>query len=321
MVVLLRESRSSPYQWTDIASLQPSHFASGYARGFELYFKKGETSNNFFINVSFNIGEVCPAGMKKKYKLLIFIAILVLFIGLNQLRASDFLQNNFYKISSPLNKFFWRAGNSVSDILTIPLKVKALQQENKSLNEQNILLKQKISQTYGLSQENEILKTALKFSQESKLNLIMANVLSYDGSAGKVIISKGRQDGIYEDMPVITQEGALVGSISKALDDFSEVFLITSPENSFEIEIQSREIVLAAGRGKGQTVGFTLAPQNILIAPGDLVRTTAQEGKFPKGILVGEVSEIKNNQADAFQEGQITPYFTPRNLNILFIVL
>jgi len=261
--------------------------------------------------------------MRKKYKFLIIVGFLAAIFAFNQLGLAGFFQNNFSKITAPFSKLLWRVGDSVSDVLVIPFKLKQLKEENKSLTEQNIILKQKIAQLAPLLQENETLRTAFKFAQEKKIDLMMADVLSYDESLGTITVSKGRQEGLSEGMTVVTKEGAVAGRVEKVFDDFSSVVLITSLKSSFEIEIEieSQEIILAAAMGQGQTIKFNLAPQNSLINPGSLARTTALGGTFPKGILVGEVKNVKNNQTDSFQEGEITPYFDIETLGILFVIL
>jgi len=72
--------------------------------------------------------------------------------------------------------------------------------------------------------------------------------------------------------------------------------------------------------GEGQNLLFQLAPQDAIIKNSDLVKTATLGGKFPKGIIVGEVIECWGGDVSSFKQGLIYPYFLKSDLNQLFVI-
>jgi rod shape-determining protein MreC len=260
--------------------------------------------------------------MKKRLKFLIIaLSIVSVFFLINKF-ANDFIKNGLYKISAPLQKIAWQAGDWVSNGLVLPFRLDNLRLENQQLVKQNLLLKEQIIALKSQGEENIALRAALKIADEQKFQLILADVLSQDPPGNFLTINKGEKDGLVEGSAVITAEGALVGRVEKALNDFSQVLLITAKDSSFDIEIQNEEksILAVAKGGDGQSLFFELVPQDVVIKIGDLVKTTNLSGKFPKNIMVGEVAEFQKGDASSFQRGKILPYFLKSAFNQLFVI-
>jgi len=259
--------------------------------------------------------------MKKGYKTLIILLLLAGCFFLTNRFLGDTLKNTFYKISAPLQKAVWKAGDKISDGLTLPFRLKNIQLENERLIKQNLSLKQENLNLKALQEENNNLKAALQIAAEQKLELSLADVTAKDPEGNFLVIAKGKKDGLSEGLAVITADGALVGRIEKTFDDFSQVLLITAKKSSFDIEIQDEKSTLAVAKGgEGQSLFFELAPQDAVIQNGNLVKTTTLGGKFPKNIIVGEVIEFQKAASGSFQEGQILPYFLKNNPNQLFVI-
>jgi len=261
--------------------------------------------------------------MKKRLKFFIIILLLAgLFILFNRF-AADFFKNTTYKISAPIQHIVWKTGDWVSDVMVLPFRFNNLLLENQRLIKENLLLKNGLVKINYLNDENAALRAALKISIEQKLQLALVDVLAKDPQGDFLVISKGKEDGLIEGLAVITAEGALVGRVEKIFDNSSEVLLITAKKSSFDIEIQqeNEDILAMAKGGGGQVLFFELVPQDVVIENGYLIKTTALTGKFPKNIIIGEVSELQKGEADSFQRGRISPYFLKGRLVQLFVVI
>ena len=96
-------------------------------------------------------------------------------------------------------------------------------------------------------------------------------------------------------MPVIVTDG-VVGAVSEVYPYSSRVKLVTSPDMSFSATIQrydARTFALAQGvSGNENYIELDNIPQNIDIIKGDRVVTRGLGGVFPKGLLIGEVTEV-----------------------------
>ena len=76
---------------------------------------------------------------------------------------------------------------------------------------------------------------------------------------------------------------------------------------------------LAQGKGNLR-IDLNLVPQEKDIAKEDLVFTTVLAGVFPRGLLVGEIKEVKNSDISNFQEAEIERYFKNNLLGTLFVI-
>ena len=124
-------------------------------------------------------------------------------------------------------------------------------------------------------------------------------------------------------MPVITKEKIVVGSIEKIYKNFSRVLLLSNQKSSFDVEIQSKESdeIYGLAQGEGDLrIRLKFIPQEEKIAKGDMVFTTVLTGIFQKGLLVGEIGEVKKTDLSAFQEAEIDPYFKRNLSEILFVI-
>ena len=273
--------------------------------------------------------------LKKKYqKILLVLGVISISSFLINKFAPQALQNVFHSALSPIEKTFWKSGENISAFITGIFKKSDLKTENEKLISENLLLKKQLVNFFSLQNENQEFKQALCFGDENDFDLLAGEVIAQNINKDYLLINQGLTNGIEKNMPVITAEGALVGSISEVSDDFSRVQLISSTEINFDVLLQSTQqdtstttkklltknvLGLVHGEGGGN-IRIEMVPKEDEIKQGDLVITTNLGGEFPKGLIVGEISSVKRNEAEPFQEGTISPYFKLGQLNSLFII-
>lgn len=251
--------------------------------------------------------------------------ILIIFIGILFIISLNFFQkevkNFFYFISSPIQKWLWKAGKNISSFFETISEIKNLKKENEELKleierliAENLTLKE-------LKKENEILREALNLELKKEFELKFAQVIGKDISQDFISIDKGFVDGLSEGFSVITQQKSLVGKIVKVYKNFSKVQLLTTKDFSFDVKIAEKDIYgIAKGKGSFK-LSLEFIPKEKEISIGDKVLTSALGGKFPAGILVGEVGKIKRLDISPFQEAEIQPAFGIQKLDFLFIIL
>lgn len=255
----------------------------------------------------------------KKIGIIVILGI-ILFLALNLTSARKEIKNFFYLISSPIQKWFWQTGEKVSAFFTTITEIKNLKRENEELKlkiqellSENISLKE-------LKKENEILRTALNIGLEKEFSLVFAQVIGKDIAQDSIFINKGSKDGILKNSPVITQQKILVGKISEVYKNFSKVMLLSNKESSFDVKILDTEIY-GVVKGKGNfKIFLDFVPQEKEIKKGDLVITSMLGGIFPKGLLVGEIIEVKKSDVEPFQQAELKPAFNIDEIENLFII-
>ncbi|MBZ9572002.1 rod shape-determining protein MreC [Patescibacteria group bacterium] len=257
--------------------------------------------------------------MSKKNKILIIVIGILLFLFLNFFQKE--IRNFFYKISEPIQRVLWGAGDRVSGFFETITKINKLKKEADELKLKNQELLAKIAFLEELKKENEILREALNIELQKEFTLSFAQVLGKDSIKDSILIDKGSKDGISEGFPVITQSRVLLGKISEVYQNFSKVSLISDKENSFDAKIQESEIY-GVIKGKGSLKVFLdLIPQDKEIREGDLVVTTSLGGIFPPGILVGQIGKVGKSDILPFQEAEISPMFSLNEVEKVFVIL
>jgi len=257
---------------------------------------------------------------KRKILILIIIIGLLLIFSLNLFQKE--VKCFFYFISSPIQKILWRAGDRLSDFFEMIDKTENLKKENEELKLKNQELISQIAQSIELEKENKVLREALGIGLEKEFKLAMAEVISKDISQDSILINKGFEDGITNNLPVISQQKNLIGRIGEVYENFSRVILIFNKESSFDAKIlEAKEDISGAVKGKGNLQLFLdLVPREKEIKEGDFVITTSLGGIFPRGLLVGQIEKVLRNDIEPFQQAKIKPALDIKNLEIVFII-
>jgi len=257
----------------------------------------------------------------KVNKILLIVIVFLLLIFVNRFFL-DTTKNIFYNIGSPFQNFFWKIGDSSSNFLQSFLEIKSLKKDNQKILKQNQNLLVKIQEIENLKEENEELREVLGFELNKEFELILVESISRETNGDFILVSEGEEKGILQGMPVITKEKVIVGRIDKVYKDFSRILLISNKESNFDVEIQKEDDkIYGLAQGKGNLkVDLELVPQEKNIVEGDLIFTTILAGVFPKGLLVGEIKEIKESDVSNFQKAEINPYFKNNLSEMLFVI-
>ncbi len=250
------------------------------------------------------------------------IAILLILLTLNKFFLNE-VKNAFYTITSPIQNVLWKKGEEFSGLLQTLFELRSLKIENQELLKQNQKFLSIMGEIKNLRKENQTLREVLNLGLEKDFEMILVEVISKETEGDFILVSKGKEDGISEGMPVITKEKVVVGSIEKVYKNFSRILLLSNQKSSFDVEIQSKENgeIYGLAQGEGDLrIRLKFVPQEKELAKGDTVFTTVLTGIFPKGLLVGEIIEVKKSDVSAFQEAEIEPYFKRNLLEILFVI-
>lgn len=249
-------------------------------------------------------------------------AVVLLIIAMNLFQGP--LKSFYYTISSPISSIFLKAGSNSANFFTSLINFKGLQRENSNLKRENqqlltalSMLENHVSQTYAL-------QGALETTKGEQFSLQPAQVTGFDLVNGLITINIGSNEGVKENMPVISQEKALYGKVTKAYATFSEVMLISSKKSVVDVKIQhagAESSVHGAIKGEGGNgVYLDLVSSDAQINEGDIIITSALEGIFPQNLLVGKITSVSKNDSKAFQNAKIQPFFDVKSADALFVI-
>lgn len=252
------------------------------------------------------------------------VIIIAGFIFLNFSKADFRIKNSANWLFSPIQKIFYKSGNQITNYLSSIFSANSLSQKNELLEKQNLELKAQILQFEEFSKENEILKKQLnsKLSEDDENNYIFANVANYspDNFSQYFMIDKGVHDGIQKDSAVIISGNILVGKVIEVFSFAAKVLLISDSSSSVNALAQKSRISGALKGSEGGGIFLEMIPQDKNIEVGEQVITAGLNRVFPKGLLIGEASEVLANDVEAFKRVRIKPIVNLGNIETVFVV-
>ena len=187
--------------------------------------------------------------------------------------------------------------------------ISQLRAENAKLRSDVDRLSQQAVLVLELQRENAELRAELSFERSNpQYKWTSARIIGFDPSnlVQAVIIDRGSANGVAEGMTVITPLG-LVGQVIQSAPNTSKVLLATDLSSSTDALVQStRAKGVVNGSRTGQLL-MTYIPQGVKVQTGDRVVTSGIGGIFPPGLLVGTVTDVRQNDVDLFQSAQLEP--------------
>ncbi len=174
--------------------------------------------------------------------------------------------------------------------------------------------------------ENAQLRALLDFAQTNpsydiRGGQIIARVIG-DGASlftHPIQIDLGEIHGIRQGMPVVTDRG-LVGRIAHVYPRSSDILLITDPRSNVNVMTQaSRAQGVLRGR-VGQPPIMELISPDIAISEGEIIITSGLGGHFPKGLVVGQVTEVIHNDNLMFQSAVIQPTVDFDRMELVLVI-
>ncbi|WP_204190504.1 rod shape-determining protein MreC [Mammaliicoccus sciuri] len=177
-----------------------------------------------------------------------------------------------------------------------------------------------------LEKENKALKKELDMKDISQFNPISATVIgrSPDQWMNTVIIDKGKKSGMKENMAVITSEG-LVGRIKKANQFSSQVELISTSVKTSKLSVDIQQddenifgMINRYDENKDLLV-ISDIDNKYSIKKGSKVLTNGLGDQLPKGILVGKVEKVENDEYGLSKVAYIKTSTNIKELNHVYV--
>jgi len=235
---------------------------------------------------------------------------------------------------------FHTLGEPLADFVAIPVKgmatldrtlrewwmqyiaLQGLSQQNRQLRETVQQLNGEVNRLREQAYMAERLASLLEFQEDKSVRTVAARVIGrsvsnwYQG----VILNRGEDDGIREQMGVITPAG-VVGRIVRTSGATSIALLTIDPNVAITGMVQrTREEGMVQGTSQGLVRMKYISPLSS-VKKGDAVVTSGLTGGFPRGVLIGEVSRVEESEDNLFQTAEIVPAVQFRYLDEVLIVL
>jgi rod shape-determining protein MreC len=213
---------------------------------------------------------------------------------------------------------FQRAGtyivNGISGGVKSVFKSGEIRKENEKLKAEVDSLKAQAQLDAEIKKENERLKGLLGYAEKyPDYQMVPARVTAFspDNWSVIIVIDKGSKHGIAENMPVVAQ-GGVVGRVLSVSDTWSKVITIVDSRTSMSAMVErSRDTGMIQGVGnandKSGVCHMVNMPFSPSIMPGDNIITSEMGDGFPKGLLIGRVSEVAQGRNDRDEYAVVVP--------------
>ena len=150
---------------------------------------------------------------------------------------------------------------------------------------------------------------------------VAARVIGADATevSSTLILSEGSTDGLRRDMAVISTEG-VVGKLIAVAPNASRVLLINDHNSGLDaFDQRSRARGIVAGVLDGNlTMKYVDRTEDV--KPGDAVVTSGMDGIFPRGLLVGQITQVSQEGPGLFLNIDIRPAADFRKLEHVLIL-
>jgi len=227
---------------------------------------------------------------------------------------------------APVQKGMSTIGGGILSLRRYMGDFDALAEENKQLRAELYEKDALIRRAEGYREENERLRALIGLKQERRdFELENAAVTGWEeGSWSSVFyIDKGRRDGIALDNSVITEDG-FVGFVTDLGDRWAEVTtVIDTGMVAGAAASRTREVGVCEGDFtlmKEGKLKFSYLDKATEVSYGDSVVTSGLGGQFPKGLLVGRVTEVRTEPHGISAYAVIQPAAKLENLTQVFVI-
>lgn len=202
-----------------------------------------------------------------------------------------------HALTSPLRA----VGAWIGGLSTSRADLDALREQNKEMREQIAALEE-------ARQENERLRELVGFIEARDLEVLGARVIGRPATLweGLITIDRGTKEGVSAGMPVLSAQG-LIGQIVEASAHSSRVRLITDQRSGVAAVLQATRAEGVVNGSLDGVLTMDFVSRETTVNVGDVVLTSGMGGVYPKGLLIGEVSDMRLNDADLFPHIQVRP--------------
>ncbi len=254
--------------------------------------------------------------------ILLAVSMVFALVGKRIAPQSDLLGmvvSPFQKIGSAFSQGIDRAFTAVG-------RLDILEEENNQLREEIRTYREELVEYDQFKRENEFYKQFLEIKeQNSDYTFQPATITARDAAdaSASFSIDAGSRDGIALHDPVITQDG-LVGYISQLGTAMATVVTVIDPGLRVgAIVSRTRESGVVGGESALLADGvcsLSYLASNSAVTVGDYVITSGAGGVFPKGLIIGTVTDVKKEQSNVSLYAVVKPVVDVQQITQVMVI-
>ncbi len=203
------------------------------------------------------------------------------------------------------------------------------QSENSQLRQEVDQLRNQVISDKELENENKRLRDMLGFTNQPfyprDYKTVPARVIGRSASSwnATITIDRGSNDGIAMGQTVVSGQG-LVGQVSAVATNSAQVLTIIDHNSHVEAKLQTDSASGAMGTVIGSVNGeldMDFVDKNEKVSKNDVVVTSGSGKLFVKGIPIGVVDQVSDQEIDYFKRISVTPFVDFNRLEELMVLI
>lgn len=249
---------------------------------------------------------------------LILVLVSLVIMVLDFYKVLNMPKGVFQQVTVPIQYGLFKSYLGVSRQFEFVVAARQAAQENKAKSEQmaqilseNANLRKKLAEAQSFLDQKQALS-------DKTFNLIPARPVGFSRFLN---IDKGSDDGLKVNQAVVFKDN-FIGLLKEVDPRRSRVILGTDPDLKISGFSQSD-----SGKARGVLIGqfgSEMLLDKILheepIKVGDLVYSEGQELDIPRGLVLGQVSEVIQKDNEIFKQAKVKPVFEVGDLELVFVV-
>ncbi|MBW2277148.1 MAG: rod shape-determining protein MreC [Deltaproteobacteria bacterium] len=228
-------------------------------------------------------------------------------------------------LSTPVQWAATATAEAVGEVWSSYIYLVDLSDENEQLRFENQRLRAENNLYLETEQEVRRLRRMLTFRETFPGRMMAARVIGR-GISEQFRIVRIRLDlgeeQLEKGMPVVTFDG-LVGQVNSFVEGYSDVMLSVDRKSNVPVVVQ-RNGAQGILRGTGELDRYTCEVEYLLrsdeVREGDQLFTSGAGGKFPEGLLAGQIVSIQRENLGLFQKVVVEPAVNFSRLREVFVI-
>lgn len=237
-------------------------------------------------------------------------------------RNISFVERFFMDRVSPLQEGVVTAQQGVGHLFDIYFLNMNAARENLLLQARLESMERELFSREEVLAENQRLRELLNFSGHEYWEQIIARVVGHDASSDfRVIrINRGRRHGVKLQSPVVTNRG-LVGHVFRLSNNYADVITILDANNRVDAVIQRTRSqgIIEGHTGNRMVLKYISRTDPVILS--DDVLTSGLGTIYPKGLRIGQVSQIEKHSYGISQKIYVTPRVNFEKLEEVIVLI
>lgn len=214
----------------------------------------------------------------------------------------------FLELVTPIATLSKRTSSSLSETWEAYVNLVGARQERDWLRRRVRTLEAESGASQAIARENERLRALLRLRDSLPSRTVSARITGADsgGLFRTATLNMGEQDGVSEGFAVISGEG-VVGRIVATSPHAARVLLLDDHASGVDALVRRTRArgIVEGGSQAGCRLKYVKRREDIRV--GDKVITSGLDGTFPKGLTIGEIVALGEEEHGLYRTAEIRP--------------